>query len=95
MNPDTIYAMTGILAVLLGGITLMIPILGLTLRFALKPVVETWANARALPAADRQTESLSRQVALLETELQQVQHALNGLLEAQEFQRRLEGEKHS
>lgn len=90
MNPETIYAMTGILAVLLGGITLMIPIVGLTLRFALKPVMEAWAKTRSLPATDRDTETLSRKVDLLETELQQVQNSLRDVLEAQDFQRRLE-----
>ena len=91
MNEDILYGLAAVLAVFLGGITLLVPILGLTLRFALRPVLETWARLRSEPTLQTQNELLSRQVALLETELQQMQHTLRSLQEAQEFQRRLEG----
>ena len=93
MNEEILYGLTGVLAVLLGGITVLIPVIGLTLRFALKPVVETWAKTRALAASESHTDSLGRQVALLEAELQQVQHTLAGIVEAQDFRRSLESGK--
>lgn len=93
MDEDIIYAMIGVLAVLLGGITVLVPVIGLTLRFALRPVLETWGRMRSMPAPEGQTELLGRQVALLESELQQVQHAVQGLVEAQDFQRRLGAKK--
>ena len=92
MNEDMLYGLAAVLAVFLGGVTLLVPILGLTLRFALRPVLETWARLRSEPTVQTQNELLSRQVALLETELQQVQHALQSLQDSQDFQRRLESE---
>lgn len=92
MDEDILYGMAAVLAVLLGGIIVLVPILGLTLRFALRPVIETWARLRSAPTPESQTELLGRQVALLEAELQHVQHTMQGLQEAQDFQRRLESE---
>lgn len=89
MDEDTILAMAGVLAVLLGGMTVLIPVLGFTLRFALKPMVETWERIRQSQANDQQNALLARQVALLETELQQVQHTLQSLTDSHEFQRQL------
>lgn len=93
MNEEILYGVAAVLAVLLGGITVLIPVVGLTLRFALRPVLETWARMRSAPTPDGQTELLSRQVALLEAELQQVQHAVQGLVEGQDFQHSLRGER--
>ena len=93
MNEDILYGMAAVLAVLLGGITVLIPVVGLTLRFALRPVLETWARLRSTPTPDSQTELLARQMSLLEAELQQVQHAVQGLVEAQDFQHSLQGER--
>ncbi|HEX6069094.1 MAG TPA: hypothetical protein VFZ18_04705 [Longimicrobiaceae bacterium] len=93
MNEDILYGMAAVLAVLLGGITILIPVVGLTLRFALRPVLETWARLRSTPTPDSQTELLTRQMSLLEAELQQVQHAVQGLVETQDFQRSLQGER--
>jgi hypothetical protein len=55
--------------------------------------VETWARLRSAPTPEGQTELLSRQVSLLEAELQQVQHAVQGLVEAQDFQHSLRGDR--
>ena len=90
MNQDTIYALTGVLAVLLGGLAVLIPVLGFTLRFALRPLVDAWIQLRKDGALETETDLLRRQVLLLESELQQVQHSVQGLTDAQEFQRRLE-----
>lgn len=90
MTQDTIFALTGVLAVLLGGLVVLIPVLGLTMRFALRPLVEAWIQLRKDAAHDAQTDLLRRQVLLLESELQQVQHSVQSLTDAQEFHRRLE-----
>lgn len=90
MTQDTIFALTGVLAVLLGGLVVLIPVLGLTMRFALRPLVEAWIQLRKDAANDAQTDLLRRQVLLLESELQQVQHSVQSLTDAQEFHRRLE-----
>jgi hypothetical protein len=93
MDEDILYGLAAVLAVLLGGITVLIPVLGLTLRFALRPLIEMWARVRGPSTAEGQVELLARQVSLLEAELQQVQHAVHGLAEAQEFQHSLRGER--
>ena len=90
MNQDTIFALTGVLAVLLAGLAVLIPILGFTLRFALRPLVEAWIELRKDGALGAETDLLRRQVVLLESKLQQVQHSVQSLTDAQEFQRRLE-----
>ena len=90
MNQDIIFAMTGVLAVLLGGLVVLIPVLGLTIRFALRPLVDAWIQLRKDGALESETDLLRRQVHLLESELQQMQHSVQSLTEAQEFQRRLE-----
>lgn len=90
MNQEIIFAMTGVLAVLLAGLVVLIPVLGLTIRFALRPLVDAWVQLRKDGAIETETDLLRRQVHLLETELQQMQHSVQSLTEAQEFQRRLE-----
>ena len=89
MNPQNIGAMAGILAILLTGIIILVPVFGLTLRFALRPAIEAWTKLRSENAAPEHTQLLSRQIALLESELQQVQKTLEHLVEIQEFQHQL------
>lgn len=90
MNQDTIFALTGVLAVLLGGLVVLIPVLGLTIRFALRPLIDAWIQLRKDGAMETETDLLRRQVLLLESEMQQMQHSVQTLTDAQEFQRRLE-----
>jgi len=90
MNVEILFGLTAVLAVLLGGIIILVPVLGLTARFALRPTLEAWARLRSDPTLSEQIELLSRQIALVEAELQHVQHTVQGLAEAQDFQRRLE-----
>jgi hypothetical protein len=42
---------TAIAAILVAGSLLMVPILGLTLRLVVPPIVESWARARAIRSA--------------------------------------------
>ena len=79
----------GALAVLLGGMAVLVPIFGLTLRFAIKPLIETWAEVQRGRSSADNTALLERQIGVLEMELQQVQHAIRALSEGQEFQRQL------
>ena len=92
MNPLNIGAMAGILAILLAGIIILVPVFGLTLRFALRPAIEAWTKLRSENAAPEHTQLLSRQISLLEAELQQVQQTLERLVEIQEFQRQLDSD---
>ena len=69
MNPEIIYGMTGLLAVLLGGIVVLVPVVGLTARYALRPLVESWTKVKANPTLESQNELLTRQVAVLEADV--------------------------
>ncbi|MBN1209521.1 MAG: hypothetical protein JXB05_32015 [Myxococcaceae bacterium] len=56
--------------VMVVGMTLGIPILGLTLRFSLKPLAEAYIRMREAQLASPQVELLRERVAYLERELE-------------------------
>ena len=93
MNPQNIGAMAGILAILLAGIIVLVPVFGLMLRFALRPAIEAWMKLRSENAAPEHTQLLSRQISLLESEIQQMQQTLERLVEVQDFQRQLNSDR--
>ncbi|MBI4539689.1 MAG: hypothetical protein HY704_09315 [Gemmatimonadetes bacterium] len=73
----------------MGILVVLIPIAGLTLRFALKPFVESlgrWMEARG---AREEVELVSRRVAFLEQQLESVEATVQRLAEATEFDRQL------
>jgi len=84
--------LTAIVAIIMGMLVVLIPIAGLTARFAIKPITESMAKLRQ-GNMDRQVlEMLERRLSLLEQEV----HGLGGmrddvsrLLEEAEFQRQL------
>ena len=87
MNPDLIV---GSLAVIFVGLVVLVPVLGLTLRFAIKPFFDSWIEIqRARVATDRENLH-ERQLSLLDSEMQQMQSMLRSMMEAQEFQRQLQ-----
>lgn len=79
-------------AITLGCLMFLIPIMGLTARFTIKPIVEAIKAARE-GTADRDTiVMLERRMALLEQEvhgLTEVRADLTRLLEEMEFQKQL------
>jgi hypothetical protein len=76
----------GIIAVVAAFLILFVPVAGLTLRFALKPLVDSIARIMEARAAREQLELLDRRLTLMEQEMQQVRH----LAEGQAFDRTLE-----
>lgn len=83
----------GLVAVIMGCLAFLIPIAGLTARFALKPVVEAIARMRESATTNETIRLLERRLALLEQEQQVVMDMRNDverLNEAVEFQRKLE-----
>jgi hypothetical protein len=56
--------------VMVVGMTCGIPLLGLTLRFSLKPLVEAYIRLREAQIASNQIEGLRQRVAYLERELE-------------------------
>ncbi|NNC21003.1 hypothetical protein HRD49_39600 [Corallococcus exiguus] len=66
-----------VMVIMVTGMTVGVPLLGLTLRFALKPVIETWLRVREVQARPAgELEALRARVAHLEYMLDR-----HGLLE--------------
>ena len=65
-------ALIPIVAILIGGLVLLVPIAGLTLRFALKPALEAYAQARKSSGDREEIRILQQRLALVEEQL----HAL-------------------
>jgi uncharacterized protein (DUF342 family) len=74
-----------------GGILLfLIPVLGVTARFALKPIVEAFQISRGTgPGSAEQLNLLAQQIGAIETRLEAMEHDLQLLAEAREFDEKL------
>lgn len=80
--------LAGVLAIFFLGSIILIPLLGITLRFALKPLIESVAK---LQGADRDESMrlLAERFEGLEGDLSETQRELAELRAANEFERRL------
>lgn len=82
--------LTGLVATIGGLLIILIPVAGLTARFALKPVVEAIFKARENTAGAREAAILEKRVALLEQQLRSVEGSMQRLVEDSDFRRQLE-----
>ncbi|HEX6694025.1 MAG TPA: hypothetical protein VF035_04890 [Longimicrobiales bacterium] len=83
---------TATIAVVMGILVVLIPVAGLTLRFAMKPITESLARLREGTLEREKAQLLERRVALLEQELHgldSIKENVASMLEAAEFQRQL------
>jgi len=78
-----------IVAIVLGISIILIPVLGLTARFALKPTVEALGRFFEAKGTDETLEVLERRIALLEHQIEGLESTVRRLDEAAEFQERL------
>ncbi len=78
------------LAIFLGLMVVLIPITGLTARFALKPVMEALGKYRETQNDKQMQALLERRVALMEEQMHSMDRSLRELVEASEFHRELE-----
>lgn len=90
MSPDILVQLIPIVAILIGGLIVLIPIAGLTARFAVKPLIEAISLAREGQGASRELAVLEQRVALLEQQQQQLDSSVQRLAEKKEFDRQLE-----
>jgi hypothetical protein len=71
-----------------------IPLFGLTVRFAAKPIIEALVRYKELQAqttfSEQTLQLQERRISLLETELQHVQSSMERLAEAEHFRAQLE-----
>jgi sensor histidine kinase YesM len=75
----------------LGILTVLIPIAGLTARFALKPIVEAIARMKEMQtgATGRELNVLEQRVALLEQQYQSLDSTVERIAEIKDFDRQL------
>lgn len=81
--------LTAVIAVVLGMLTVLIPIAGLTVRFAFKPVVESMARLFDSRTVEQTVEITERRVALLESQVESLEQELQDVRARQDFDRQL------
>lgn len=82
---------TAIVAIVLGMATILIPVAGITARFALKPTVEALAKLFEHRGLEETVAILERRVGLVESQLESMDTSLSRLADAVEFERDLRG----
>jgi hypothetical protein len=78
-----------LVATILGISIVLVPVLGLTARYALKPAVEALAKVFEARNQDDTIAILERRMELQEQEISMLNQTVRGLIEAQDFERRL------
>ena len=92
MDPATLEMLIPLLAVFMGCLIVLIPIAGLTARFAIKPIMEAMARSREIQAGATSPHviaALESRLAALEQQLQNVEGSVDQLHRASEFDRQL------
>jgi hypothetical protein len=80
----------GLVATILGISIVLIPVIGLTARFALKPTVEALGRFFEHKGLDESVHILERRMALMEQQLESIGDSVQRLAEVSEFHRALE-----
>jgi sensor histidine kinase YesM len=78
-----------IVAIVMGMLTVLIPITGFTARFALKPIAEAVARMKEAQGSGQHVALLEQRVALLEQQQANTEDELQKVLEVQQFQEKL------
>lgn len=84
---------TAVVAVVMGLMVVLIPIAGLTARFALKPIAEAVARMRSGQGANRELAVMEQRVALLEQQLSNLETDVRKIEEVTAFDRQLRSGK--
>ncbi len=78
------------LAIFLSMLVVLIPITGLTARFALRPMMDALGRYREMAGQNEAQQLLERRIALLEEQLHGVDRSLRDLSDESDFRRQLE-----
>ncbi len=81
--------LTSLLAVFMGISIVLIPVIGLTARFALKPTVEALTQFFQTKGVEESVRILERRMALLEAQLESIDSSVSRLADASEFHQKL------
>ena len=77
--------LTGLVAVIMGISVVLVPVIGLTARFALKPTVEALSRVFDKRGLDDSVAILERRMALLESQMESMESSMRRIAEASEF----------
>jgi hypothetical protein len=80
---------TSVIAVIMGISIVLIPVIGLTARFALKPVVEALSRVFEARGTDETVQILERRISLLEAQIEGIEASMNRLDETARFDAQL------
>jgi hypothetical protein len=78
-----------IIFMLLIGITVIIPVTGVTLRFALKPIVDSIARLMEIREGRERSEVMAQRLGLMEQELQLARSEIREMQARDDFYQRL------
>ena len=81
--------LTAIVAIIMGISIVLVPVIGLTARFALKPLVESMGHFFQAKNTEESVRILERRMALLEQHLESMDTTLSRIGEAADFHREL------
>lgn len=81
--------LTELVATILGVSIVLVPVIGLTVRFALSPAVEALSKVFESRGADEQLRILQRRLELQDQELAALQHTVQNLSDGRDFERQL------
>ncbi len=84
-----IEALTGLVAVTLGIMVVLVPVIGITARFALKPIVDAFARVKE-KGEEQKVALMEQRIALLEEHLHSIDRNLGALQEDADFRRQLD-----
>ena len=90
MDADVLKLLIPLTSIVLGSLMLLIPIAGLTARYAIKPIMEALGRAREGAGTNaRELSILEQRVALLEQHYQALEGSIERLKDVKEFEKRL------
>lgn len=81
--------LTAIVAIIMGMLVVLIPVAGLTARFALKPLVESLARVWEHKGTEENLAIAERRIALLEQQIEGLEGSVRQLEETHAFDRQL------
>ena len=90
MPPVAPIDVTGLVAVMMGLMVVLIPITGFTARFALKPVTEAIARMREGQGAAQERALIEKRLALLESQMSNIESDMTRIADMAEFDRQLQ-----
>ena len=81
--------LVGLVGTIMGISIILVPVLGITARFVMKPLVEALGQSVQARQSDETVRILERRLALLEQQIETLDSSVTRLAEAAEFHREL------